>query len=172
MLDKIPAEFWKKPQRVFEPCCGKGNFVLGIFDKKPKRPVLIPRIGIPELRTNETAFRNVPSPPKLIMRSKPFCRSWYELKVWCVVFHWNLVWSCWAKSCSNIGSHPSSIIPLSRFSKTLRSCLNTFFANMAIRFITCLNNAWVLDSGLGVRRFVDYFDNWQELGSHSAQRYV
>lgn len=33
MLDKIPEEFWKKPQKVFEPCCGKGNFVLGIFDK-------------------------------------------------------------------------------------------------------------------------------------------
>jgi hypothetical protein len=33
MLDKIPIEFWKQPQKVFEPCCGKGNFVLGIFDK-------------------------------------------------------------------------------------------------------------------------------------------
>lgn len=33
MLDVIPFEFWKKPQKVFEPCCGKGNFVLGIFDK-------------------------------------------------------------------------------------------------------------------------------------------
>ena len=33
MLDKISKEFWKKPQKVFEPCCGKGNFVLGIFDK-------------------------------------------------------------------------------------------------------------------------------------------
>ena len=33
MLDVIPMEFWKKTQKVFEPCCGKGNFVLGIFDK-------------------------------------------------------------------------------------------------------------------------------------------
>jgi len=33
MLNKIPIDFWKKPQKVFEPCCGKGNFVLGIFDK-------------------------------------------------------------------------------------------------------------------------------------------
>jgi site-specific DNA-methyltransferase (adenine-specific) len=33
MLDKIPLDFWKSPQKVFEPCCGKGNFVLGIFDK-------------------------------------------------------------------------------------------------------------------------------------------
>jgi hypothetical protein len=32
MLNAIPTEFWKKPRRVFEPCCGKGNFVLGIFD--------------------------------------------------------------------------------------------------------------------------------------------
>jgi hypothetical protein len=33
MLDKIPLDFWKTPQKVFEPCCGKGNFILGIFDK-------------------------------------------------------------------------------------------------------------------------------------------
>jgi hypothetical protein len=33
MLDKIPAEFWNHPNTVFEPCCGKGNFVLGIFDR-------------------------------------------------------------------------------------------------------------------------------------------
>jgi len=33
MLDKIPEEFWKQPNKVFEPCCGKGNFVLGIFDR-------------------------------------------------------------------------------------------------------------------------------------------
>lgn len=33
MLNTIPVEFWKKPQKVFEPCCGKGNFVLGIFDR-------------------------------------------------------------------------------------------------------------------------------------------
>jgi hypothetical protein len=29
----MPLDFWKTPQPVFEPCCGKGNFVLGIFDQ-------------------------------------------------------------------------------------------------------------------------------------------
>ena len=33
MLDKIPIDFWETPKKVFEPCCGKGNFVLGIFDR-------------------------------------------------------------------------------------------------------------------------------------------
>jgi hypothetical protein len=33
MLSKIPEEFWKTPKRVFEPCCGKGNFVMKIFEK-------------------------------------------------------------------------------------------------------------------------------------------
>ena len=33
MLEKVPEEFWKTPHKVLEPCCGKGNFVLGIFDK-------------------------------------------------------------------------------------------------------------------------------------------
>lgn len=33
MLNKIPVEFWTNPKAVFEPCCGKGNFLLGIFDK-------------------------------------------------------------------------------------------------------------------------------------------
>lgn len=33
MLNLIPEEFWTKPKKVIEPCCGKGNFVLGIFDK-------------------------------------------------------------------------------------------------------------------------------------------
>jgi hypothetical protein len=33
MLDRIPLEFWNSPNKVFEPCCGKGNFVLGIFDR-------------------------------------------------------------------------------------------------------------------------------------------
>jgi len=33
MLNSIPLEFWKTPHMVFEPCCGKGNFVLGIFDR-------------------------------------------------------------------------------------------------------------------------------------------
>jgi hypothetical protein len=33
MLNKIPEEFWKTPKKVFEPCCGKGNFVMKIFEK-------------------------------------------------------------------------------------------------------------------------------------------
>lgn len=33
MLSKIPSTFWSTPKRVLEPCCGKGNFVLGIFQK-------------------------------------------------------------------------------------------------------------------------------------------
>lgn len=33
MLDKMPLEIWSSPNKVFEPCCGKGNFVLGIFDR-------------------------------------------------------------------------------------------------------------------------------------------
>jgi site-specific DNA-methyltransferase (adenine-specific) len=33
MLDELPLNFWKRPRRVFEPCCGKGNFVLAIFDR-------------------------------------------------------------------------------------------------------------------------------------------
>jgi len=33
MLDKIPKEFWKEMNKVFEPCCGKGNFVMKIFEK-------------------------------------------------------------------------------------------------------------------------------------------
>ena len=33
MLDKIPEEFWKTHKRVLEPCCGKGNFVMKIFEK-------------------------------------------------------------------------------------------------------------------------------------------
>ena len=28
MLDKVPEDFWLVPHKVFEPCCGKGNFVL------------------------------------------------------------------------------------------------------------------------------------------------
>ena len=44
MLDKIRKPFWTKPRPVFEPCCGKGNFVLAIFDRfynglKNKYPV-------------------------------------------------------------------------------------------------------------------------------------
>jgi len=32
MLSKIPSEYWTDIHSTFEPCCGKGNFVLGIFD--------------------------------------------------------------------------------------------------------------------------------------------
>ena len=33
MLDKIPLEFWTKERRVFEPCCGKGGFLIDIIDR-------------------------------------------------------------------------------------------------------------------------------------------
>ena len=33
MLDKMPSDFWTEPRSVFEPCCGKGNFVLAIFER-------------------------------------------------------------------------------------------------------------------------------------------
>lgn len=45
MLNSIPESFWKKPQKVFEPCCGKGNFILGIFDRFYK--------GLEEMYINE-----------------------------------------------------------------------------------------------------------------------
>jgi hypothetical protein len=32
MLGKMPVDFWKKINKVFEPCCGKGNFVMKIFE--------------------------------------------------------------------------------------------------------------------------------------------
>lgn len=31
MLDILPKRFWKKPRRVFEPCCGKGGFVIDLI---------------------------------------------------------------------------------------------------------------------------------------------
>jgi len=33
MLNVIPEDYWKSIHTTFEPCCGKGNFILGIFDK-------------------------------------------------------------------------------------------------------------------------------------------
>uniref|UniRef100_A0A6C0E1D4 Uncharacterized protein n=1 Tax=viral metagenome TaxID=1070528 RepID=A0A6C0E1D4_9ZZZZ len=33
MLNTIPNDYWKSIHTTFEPCCGKGNFILGIFDK-------------------------------------------------------------------------------------------------------------------------------------------
>lgn len=33
MINTIPFEFWLTHRRILEPCCGKGNFLLAIFDK-------------------------------------------------------------------------------------------------------------------------------------------
>ena len=33
MLDKIPLDFWTSIKKVFEPCVGKGGFILDIIDK-------------------------------------------------------------------------------------------------------------------------------------------
>ena len=33
MLDKIPVEFWTSVNKVFEPCAGKGGFVVDIIDR-------------------------------------------------------------------------------------------------------------------------------------------
>lgn len=33
MLDKIPLEFWNSKNKVFEPCAGKGGFVIDIIDR-------------------------------------------------------------------------------------------------------------------------------------------
>ena len=33
MLDKMPPEFWTKENTVFEPCSGKGGFVIDIIDR-------------------------------------------------------------------------------------------------------------------------------------------
>ena len=33
MLDKMPTKFWKTPKKVFEPCSGKGGFVIDIIDR-------------------------------------------------------------------------------------------------------------------------------------------
>jgi len=33
MLNKMPISTWNTIYEILEPCCGKGNFVLGIFDK-------------------------------------------------------------------------------------------------------------------------------------------
>ena len=33
MLDKIPVDFWKKKRKVFEPCSGKGGFLIDIVDR-------------------------------------------------------------------------------------------------------------------------------------------
>lgn len=33
MISKIPIDFWTTPKRVFEPCAGKGGFLLDIINK-------------------------------------------------------------------------------------------------------------------------------------------
>jgi hypothetical protein len=33
MLDKMPESFWQSKQKVFEPCCGKGGFLIDIIDR-------------------------------------------------------------------------------------------------------------------------------------------
>ena len=33
MLDKIPVEFWTSKKKVFEPCAGKGGFIVDIVDR-------------------------------------------------------------------------------------------------------------------------------------------
>ena len=33
MINKIPSDFWKTPKKVFEPCSGKGGFLIDIVDK-------------------------------------------------------------------------------------------------------------------------------------------
>ena len=33
MIDKVPKIFWKSIKKVFEPCAGKGGFIIDIIDK-------------------------------------------------------------------------------------------------------------------------------------------
>ncbi len=33
MLDKMPLSFWETEGKVFEPCCGKGGFLIDVADK-------------------------------------------------------------------------------------------------------------------------------------------
>ena len=33
MLDEIPVDFWKSTKKVFEPCAGKGGFIVDIIDR-------------------------------------------------------------------------------------------------------------------------------------------
>lgn len=33
MLNIIPLDFWKEPKKIFEPCCGKGGFLIDIIDR-------------------------------------------------------------------------------------------------------------------------------------------
>jgi type I restriction-modification system DNA methylase subunit len=33
MLNIISVDFWNSPKRIFEPCCGKGGFLIDIIDR-------------------------------------------------------------------------------------------------------------------------------------------
>lgn len=33
MLEKLPVEFWTSIKKVFEPCAGKGGFIVDIIDR-------------------------------------------------------------------------------------------------------------------------------------------
>lgn len=33
MLEKIPPEFWTENRKIFEPCCGKGGFLMDIVER-------------------------------------------------------------------------------------------------------------------------------------------
>ena len=33
IISKIPGDIFKKPCKIFEPFCGKGNILLAIFDQ-------------------------------------------------------------------------------------------------------------------------------------------
>jgi len=32
-IDEYVPEFWKEKRKVFEPCCGKGGFLIDIIEK-------------------------------------------------------------------------------------------------------------------------------------------
>jgi len=36
MLDKVPQTFWEQPHQVLDPCCGKGGFVIDLFNRFDK----------------------------------------------------------------------------------------------------------------------------------------
>ena len=33
MINLVPEEFWKKPKKVFDPCCGKGSLLIVVIEK-------------------------------------------------------------------------------------------------------------------------------------------
>ena len=52
MLDKIPVEFWTSIKKVFEPCAGKGGFIVDIIDRFMD--------GLKEVITNEkTRYKTI-----------------------------------------------------------------------------------------------------------------